>query len=43
MNSFEKIIEKHRKYYNTVRVISVVIAGLAFVIALVALIISLTR
>jgi len=43
MNSLEKIIEKHRKYYNVLRIINIVIGGIAFVIALVALIISLTK
>ncbi|MEI7487954.1 MAG: hypothetical protein WCJ72_11195 [Chryseobacterium sp.] len=43
MNSFEKIIEKHRKYYNVIRILNIVIGGIAFVIALIALIISLVK
>ena len=31
---FEKIIEKDRKYFNTIRVINLVIAGIAFLMAL---------
>ena len=43
MNSFEKIIEKNRKYYNVMRFASVVIASISFVIALIAIIISLAK
>lgn len=43
MNPIEEIMEKARRQDNTVKIINLVVAGLAFVIALVALIIALTR
>jgi hypothetical protein len=40
---FEKIIEKDRKYYNTIRVVNLVLSGLAFLMGLIALIIALVK
>ena len=39
----EKIIEKDRKYYNTIRIVNLVLSGLAFLMALIALIIVLAK
>ena len=42
-SQFEKIIEKDRKYYNTIRIVNLVLSVLAFLMALIALIIVLAK